>query len=140
VWAGAVPFDAQTFSLFRGAVGDVNLRATILNHSTGGRLPAAWSRWVAEKSAEASTREAFGSYLESWALGDFTDPVRNLTHETLVVGGTEDGGIPLDAIKATWMAGLRNARLQVLAECGHYPMLERPLALAAIFDRFLNGH
>jgi pimeloyl-ACP methyl ester carboxylesterase len=140
VWAGAAPFDTQTFNLFRGAVGDVDLRATILNHSTGGRLPAAWSRWLAEKSVESNTREAFGAYLESWALGDFTGEVRNLPHETLVVAGAEDGGIPVDAIKTTWIAGLPDARLEVLAECGHYPMLERPLALAAIFERFLNGH
>ena len=139
-WAGAAPFDTQTLNLFRGAVGDVDLRATILNHSTGGRLPVAWSRWAAEKSIEVSTREAFGSYLESWALGDFADQVRSLTHETLVVAGADDAGIPVDAIKTTWMAGLRNAHLEVLADCGHYPMLERPLALAAIFDRFLNGH
>jgi esterase len=140
VWAGAAPFDSPTLNLFRGAVGDVDLRATILQHSTGGRLPVAWSRWLAEKSAEASTREAFGAYLESWALEDFTDQVRNLTHETLVVAGAEDAGIPVEAVKATWIAGLPQARLQVLAECGHYPMLERPLALAAIFERFLNGH
>jgi pimeloyl-ACP methyl ester carboxylesterase len=139
VWAGAAPFDTQTLNLFRGAVGDVKLRAAILRQSTGGRLPVAWSRWLAEKSAESSTREAFGAYLESWALGDFADQIHGLPHETLVAVGAEDAGITVDAIKTTWMAGLPNARLQVLAECGHYPMLEQPLALAMIFERFLKG-
>jgi len=136
VWAGGAAFDAQTFDLFRGAVRDVNLRAAILQHSTGGRLPAAWSRWLAEKSAEASTGEAFGAYLESWALGDFAGQVRGLPHETLVAVGAEDAGITADTVKTTWIACLPNARLRVLAECGHYPMLERPLALAALFDQF----
>jgi len=139
VWAGAAGFDAQTLGLFRGAVGDVNLRAAIVNHSTGGRIPASWARWVAEKSAEASTVEAFGAYLESWAMGDFADEVRSLPHETLVAAGAEDAGITADVVKATWIASLPNARLNVLAECGHYPMLERPLAVAALFDEFLNG-
>jgi pimeloyl-ACP methyl ester carboxylesterase len=138
VWAGAAPFDSPTLNLFRGAVGDVNLRATILNHSTGGRLPVAWSRWLAQKSADASSVEAFGAYLESWALDDFADQIHGSPHETLVVAGAEDAGIPEDALKATWITGLPNARLQVLGECGHYPMLERPLALATIFERFLK--
>jgi len=137
VWAGPAGFDTQTLGLFRAAVGDVNLRATILHNTTGGRLPAAWSRWLAARSAEASTVEAFGAYLESWALGDFADQVRGLPHETLAVVGAEDTGITADAVMATWLT-MPNARLHVLAECGHYPMLERPMALATVFESFLS--
>jgi pimeloyl-ACP methyl ester carboxylesterase len=140
VWAGAAPFDAQTLSLFRGAARDVNLRMTILNHSTGGRLPSVWLRAMAAQSIKASTMEAFAAYFESWALEDFAAEVHSLPQSTLVVAGAEDGGIPVQAVTATWMATLPNARLQVLAGCGHYPMLESPLALAAIFERFLRPH
>lgn len=140
VWAGAAPFDAQTLGQFRGAVRDVSLRAAIVHNERDGSVPAAWSRWLAEKSVEASTVEAFGAYLESWALGDFADQIHELPHDTLAVAGAEDAGVPVDAVKATWIAGLPNSRLEVLGECGHYPMLERPLALAAIFERFLTGH
>jgi pimeloyl-ACP methyl ester carboxylesterase len=138
VWAGAAGFDAQGLKLFRGAVHDVNLRVAILNHSTGGRLPNVWLRWLAQKSLEASTVEAFGAYFESWALGEFADQIRDLEIETLVVVGANDAGISVDATKATWVAKLANARLQVLADCGHYPMLEQPPALARIFERFLG--
>jgi pimeloyl-ACP methyl ester carboxylesterase len=140
VWAGAAPFDAQTLSLFRGAATDVNLRVEILNHSTGGRLPKVWLRMLAAKSVEASTTEAFAAYFESWALGDFAEQIRGLSQETLVVAGADDGAIPADAISATWIANLPNARMQVLGGCGHYPMLELPLALAALFESFLMPH
>ena len=65
VWAGMAPFDAQTLGLFRGAVRDLELRGAILHNERGGQVPAAWSSWMAQKSAEASTIDAFGSYLES---------------------------------------------------------------------------
>jgi pimeloyl-ACP methyl ester carboxylesterase len=139
VWAGAAPFDAQTLDLFRGAATDVNLRTEILNHSTGGRLPKVWLRMLAAKSVQASTTEAFAAYFESWALGDFAEQARGLSQETLVVAGAEDRGIPADAIAATWIANLPNARMQVLAGCGHYPMLESPFALASVFDHFLQS-
>jgi pimeloyl-ACP methyl ester carboxylesterase len=138
VWAGMAPFDAQTLELFRGSVRDLNLRAAILHNGREGHVPAAWSRWMAQKSAEASTVDAFGDYLESWALSDFSGQIRDLPHEILAVAGAADAGLPPEAVKATWIAHLPNARLQVLGDCGHYPMLEHPLALASIFEQFLK--
>ena len=137
VWAGIAPFDAQTLGLFRGAVRDLDLRGMILHNEREGHVPAAWSRWMAQKSASASTIDAFGGYLESWALSDFSTAIRDLPHETLVVVGEADAGIPPQAAEATWIANLPHARLQILSGCGHYPMVERPLALAAIFEQFL---
>jgi esterase len=138
VWAGKAPFDTETLALFRGAVRDINLRAVILGNGREGQVPPAWSRWMAQKSAEASTVEAFGDYLESWASSDFTEEIRELPHEILAVAGAADAGLPPEAVKATWIAHLPNARLQVLSDCGHYPMMERPLALASIFEQFLK--
>jgi esterase len=138
VWAGMAPFDAQTLEFFRGAVRDLDLRAAILHNSREGHVPSAWSRWMAQKSAETSTAAAFGSYLESWALSDFSQQIRDLPHEILAVVGAADAGLPPEAVKATWITHLRNVRLQVLSECGHYPMIERPLALASIFEQFLK--
>jgi pimeloyl-ACP methyl ester carboxylesterase len=139
VWAGRAPFDAQTLGLFRGSVRDLELRGAILHNERGGQVPAAWSSWMARKSAEASTPDAFASYLESWALSDFSAAIRDLPHRTLVVAGEADTGLPPQAAEATWIANLPNARLQILSECGHYPMVERPLALASIFEQFLKG-
>jgi esterase len=138
VWAGRAPFDAETLGLFRGAVRDLDLRAAILHNGREGHVPSAWSRWMAQKSAEVSTVEAFAGYLESWALSDFSAEIRALPHEVLAVAGQADAGLPPQAIETTWIANLRNARLQILSECGHYPMIERPLALASIFEQFLQ--
>ena len=138
VWAGKAPFDADTLKLFRGAVQEPDLRATILHHGREGHVPGVWSRWMARKSVDTSTVEAFGGYLDSWALSDFSERIRHLSHEILAVAGATDAGLPPEAVRATWIAQLRNARLQVLGECGHYPMMERPLALAAVFEQFLR--
>jgi esterase len=138
VWAGTAPFDPPTLELFRGAVRDLDLRAAILNNGREGRVPAMWSRWMAQKSAEASTVEAFGGYLESWALDDFSQHVHDLPQDILAVAGAADAGLSPEAVEATWIAQLPRARLRILEECGHYPMVERPLALASIFEQFLE--
>jgi pimeloyl-ACP methyl ester carboxylesterase len=138
VWA-APGLDAGALAFFRSAVTDVAARAAIIDISTGGLLPETWRRGLAQQSQEMSTIEAFGAYLESWACEDITGDVAALPQEVLAVAGANDGGIPAEMVEANWISGLPNARFAVLPGCGHYPMLETPLALAALIDHFLKA-
>ncbi len=42
-----------------------------------------------------------------------------------------------DTMRATWMQWYPNATMEVLANSGHYPMDEVPIALATTIERFL---
>lgn len=137
VWAGKVPFDEHTLAKFREAVHDVRLREAIIGETAGGREPAVWARNLAAHSLRVSLPEAFGGYLESWALSDFAADVRGLSIPTRVVVGVHDSSITREVVSATWLATLGKATLDVLPECGHYPMLQTPLALARVFESFL---
>jgi pimeloyl-ACP methyl ester carboxylesterase len=137
VWAGPAPFGPDTLEFFRSATNDVGVRAAILDQTTGRRLPSVWSRGQAAASVHASTNEAFAAYLESWTLDDFGDAASCLSHETLVVVGEHDAGVTEAGVRATWLSSLAKVRLEILPNAGHYPMIEAPLALAALFERFL---
>jgi pimeloyl-ACP methyl ester carboxylesterase len=137
VWAGGVPFNDQTLAMFRGAVQDVRLREAIIGDTAGGREPAVWARNLAAQSFRVSLQEAFGGYLESWALSDFAADVHGLPIPTRVVVGAHDSSITRDVVSVTWLAHLSKASLDILPECGHYPMLQTPLALARVFESFL---
>lgn len=137
VWAAKVPFDAPTLAVFRGAVADLTLREAIISNTTGARLPTAWSRHIAQDSAATATPEAFASYFESWALDDFANDAATLQIRTEVVVGAHDRSITREVVAQTWLAQLANVSLRVLPESGHYPMLECPPALGAVFEAAL---
>jgi len=139
VWAGKVPFDADTLALFRGAVHELDLRETIISNTTSGRWPTAWSRRIAQNSLEVSRVEAVASYLESWAMSDFTDACAALDTSVTVVIGAHDRGVPLELVSQTWLKELAHSRLIALPECGHYPMLECPPALGVVFQDFIRA-
>lgn len=139
VWAARAQFDAKTKKLFHDAVLDIDVRAAILGNEGKGMITEAWARWMASRSAENSTTQAFEGYLDSWSGDDFSEEVRQLRHEILAVVGDSDVGVPAAMVEATWLANLPNARMEVLRGCGHYPMVEQPLALACTVERFLAG-
>lgn len=64
-------------------------------------------------------------------LGRFDRPV-------LVVHGADDHMVPGDHA-AAYAAGFPDARLEIMAGCGHSPHLEKPDAAAALVTAFLDG-
>jgi pimeloyl-ACP methyl ester carboxylesterase len=56
-------FDGDTARLFARAVDDPSARRTIIDWSTGRRLPSQWVDGMVRCSMESVTRQAFGAYL-----------------------------------------------------------------------------
>jgi pimeloyl-ACP methyl ester carboxylesterase len=136
IWAGPAPFTPETFSLFQGAVNSPERRAQIVVNSTGGELPDIWVKKLVADSLATSTTQAFGDYLQSWALDDFSSRAGQITQEVLIIAGDHDL-IPPQFFQDTWLATLPNAQLHSLQNAGHWPMQECPLLVARLLTDFL---
>jgi pimeloyl-ACP methyl ester carboxylesterase len=136
--ATGVPFDDDSWALFAGAATNRDTRAAIINFTTGGRLTSAFIDRVVQHSLDNSTVEAFGSYLESWAKTDFSAQVMGSQAAVKVIVGEHDPALSAQVMEQTWLAFYPNAELEVLANAGHYPMFETPVALAASIEEFLS--
>jgi pimeloyl-ACP methyl ester carboxylesterase len=56
-----------------------------------------------------------------------------------VIVGAHDGALTADVMTATYLAWYPNASLEVMANAGHYPMNETPVALATSIEAFLRA-
>jgi pimeloyl-ACP methyl ester carboxylesterase len=137
--ASAIPFDEQGWALFEGAAGSLDNRRAIIDHSTGFRLSKAWVDALARRSEAASTREAFAAYLRAWAKADFHADVVGSETPIKVFVGERDAAITADVIKATFLQWYRRADLEMIANAGHYPMDETPVALATSLEAWLRA-
>ena len=136
--ASGVPFDDAGWALFTGAVERTELRRDIIAFSTGDRLSAHWAMQMAQQSQRHSSREAFGAYLQSWARGDFSAEVAGNPVPVRVIVGEHDPSLTAEVMRATWLAHYPNAMLEVIANAGHYPMDETPVALVTAIESFLT--
>jgi pimeloyl-ACP methyl ester carboxylesterase len=137
--ASGVPFDPDGWALFEGAAASLDNRRAIIDFSTGHRLSKAWIEHVARYSDETSDRTAFAAYLHAWAKTDFHRDIEGNTTPVKVIVGAHDAALTAEAMKATYLAFYPNAELEVMANAGHYPMDETPVALATAIEGFLRG-
>jgi pimeloyl-ACP methyl ester carboxylesterase len=133
------PFDEDGRALFWGAAENRGNRFGIIDFTTGNRNTAVWVNQVVDHSLEQSTKEAFANVLEAWANADFADEVRGKELPVLVVVGEHDPALGEETVRQTWLPLFPNARLEVVANAGHYPMFEAPVNLATLVERFLTN-
>lgn len=136
--ASGVPFDEQGWAFFSAAAGDVGTRRAIIDLTTGNRLTGTWLDAMAQGSMRHSDAEAFAEYLSAWARTDFADRIRGQQLPVLVIAGEHDPALGAETCKATWLAHYPQARLEVMANAGHYPMDETPIALVSTIESFLQ--
>ena len=135
-----VAFDATARAAFLAAADSVAARRAIIDRSTGGRLPASWLDRKARYSWDSSDRAAFARYFLAWSETDFSGEVRRAAPQLplLALVGEHDPRFDAALVRRTHLAWYPQARLEVLANAGHYPMNETPLALAASIEAFLR--
>lgn len=136
--ASGVPFDDATYAMFESAVRDEEAACRIVEFSTGGRLSPAWVKFIATYPKKSARDEAFSGYLPSWARSDFHTEIEGNPAPVLVAIGEFDGGINEELMRATYMRWYPNAELVTVANAGHYPMNETPIAFATLMEDFLR--
>jgi len=132
-------FDEDTWALFNRAIDDPISRAGVVDYSTGTRLSATWLDAMGARSAYGSTREAFAGYMEAWMKTDFSARMQGVELRMKLLLGEHDPSITPALMNDTILAWNRRAEMDILPNSGHYPMLETPVYLATLMERFLNS-
>lgn len=138
--AAQIPFDDESWELFANAYGRMQNRENIFRYSTGDRLTDRWYQAITEQSIESSDSKAFAEYLDSWVNYDLVEDIMGNQVPVKVMVGENDPSLTLEIMKDTYGQWLPNAEIVELTNCGHYPMLEIPLRLAAEWEEFLEAH
>lgn len=136
--ADGFAFDDAGWAFFSSAARDPAVRRAILDLTTGNRLTGVWLDAMVKSSLTHSDVEAFDAYLTAWAKTSIVERIQGQTLPVLVVAGEHDGAVSVETCKTTWLQHYPNARLEVMANAGHYPMDETPVALATVIEKFLR--
>ena len=112
-------------------------REAIIDITTGNRLSAKWIDKLVYWSHAHSDQEAFAAYFDAWADTDHSAEVPVGRVPALAITGEFDPIASEENIRETWLPLHPDSEIEVLSNCGHYPMFETPIALATRIETFL---
>jgi 3-oxoadipate enol-lactonase len=142
VLVGATPHgfgpDVKAENVIRAIedVGIVTASQNVIERSFGSAAPRALVEFAKKEvvqTPEFVARAAIKSLNES----DSRPLLETLSVPTLVIVGDEDVITPPSESKAL-AAGIPEAELAIIAQAGHFPMLEQPAAFNQVLQRFIN--
>ena len=137
--ADGYPFDEAGYAFFDSAADSPDVRRQIIDKTTGNRLTPVWIERIARHSLDHASREAFAAYLKAWARSNFAEQIMGNPVPLLTLIGEHDPAMNETLVQDTFLAWYPNVEFEIMANAGHYPMFETPVALATSVERFLGA-
>jgi 3-oxoadipate enol-lactonase len=135
--------DAETAAFFRSTAHDDDALRGALSGLTGDRYGEAFFRYKRDLRHGSVQPEVIASYLDHVVFprgfAAHANRVRSTTPLLVVAGAHDYPGMRLDDLRRSMSNGFPGVVWWRLAESGHYPMDEMPVALAHGIHRFLAG-
>lgn len=138
VSAAGFPLDDESWDFFSSATEDDDAYRELMKGVCSGKLSDQWTAAKMRWNRAATAPECRKAYLAMFSKTNFAEEVRGVETPYLVIVGEHDAeGLNESAMKETFLAMHPNSELEVIPNCGHYPMQECPPYFATVIERFL---
>lgn len=136
--ASGVPLPPEVLAMFQAAATDEAAAAGVIETSLGGRLTPALTRTILAHQRATVGAQDFSDYLRAFTATDFSAECDRYGGPMKVLVGEHDQGVSGDFVRATFPRLFPQAAIEVLPNCGHYPMIETPAHLITVIEAFLR--
>ncbi|MSQ57810.1 MAG: hypothetical protein EXR35_10035 [Limnohabitans sp.] len=132
-----VPLPPEIKAMFEAASTNNAMTCNMINNSLGERLKPLLIKHILNLKNTTVAADVFKNYFYAFSQTNFSDQSSQLKQPFLVFIGQYGQGVCEEMVRAVFPDLYPHAKLQVLPNCGHYPMVETPVYLMTVIKQFI---
>lgn len=138
--ASGMQLPSEVDQMLKNVVNSDEDARMLIDQLLGKRLTPMATEYILRHTRSTTTKDAFVNYYTAMSKTDFSAKAKRIKCPMLILTGEHDGFVTMDFVREGIVPLYPHAKIEIIPNSGHFPMIEIPVYLVTRVEEFLSKY